>query len=272
MTNSLEKFKDFSLAGKSQSQIINNMETFNDLFACRIVLAADHRYPENIQRLFRLQSCLSRRSSIPRNYSLTFSPGELSQPQIINNMETLKDFFACRIVLAADHRYPENIQRLFRLQNCLSRRSSIPRKHSKTFSPAELSQPQIIDTPKIFIDFFTWRIVLAANHQQHGNIERIFACKIVLSANHQYPIIIRRLFRLQICLSCRSTILRKRSKTFPWQENLSPKSSTTWKRSMTFSPAESSQPQIIDTPKIFEDFFTCRIVLAADHRYPENIH
>ena len=44
-----------------------------------------------------------------------------------------------KIVLAANHQYPGNIQRLCRLQNCLSRKSSISRKVSKTFSPAELS-------------------------------------------------------------------------------------------------------------------------------------
>ena len=33
------------------------------------------------------------------------------------------------------HQYPGNIQRLFRLQNCLSRKSSISQKFSKTFSP-----------------------------------------------------------------------------------------------------------------------------------------
>ena len=44
-----------------------------------------HQQPENIQRLFRLQNCLRRKSSAP-----------------------------------------ENIQRLFRLQNCLSRKSSAP--------------------------------------------------------------------------------------------------------------------------------------------------
>ena len=276
----------FSAGELSQPQIINNMETLKDFFACRIVLAADHRYPEiiqrffacrivlaadhrypeNIQRLFRLESFLSRRSSIPRNYSLTFSPGELSQPQIINNMETLKDFFACRIVLAADHRYPENIQRLFRLQNCLSRRSSIPRKHSKTFSPAELSQPQIIDTPKIFIDFFTWRIVLAANHQQYGNIERIFACKIVLSVNHQYPIIIQRLFRLQICLSRRSSIPRKYANSFSPADMPWPQIITIPKTFKDFSLAGKSQSQIINNMETFNDFFAFRIVLAADHR------
>ena len=46
---------------------------------------AFHRKPENFQELFRLQNCLSRKSSAP-----------------------------------------ENIQRLFRLQNCLSRKSSAP--------------------------------------------------------------------------------------------------------------------------------------------------
>ena len=50
---------------------------------------------------------------------------------------------------------PENIQRLFRLQNCLSRKSStVFRKYSKTFSPANLSEPQIINCiPETFKDF-----------------------------------------------------------------------------------------------------------------------
>ena len=43
---------------------------------------------------------------------------------------------------AENHQYPGNIQRLFRLQNCLIRKSSISQKYSKTFSPAKVSQPQ----------------------------------------------------------------------------------------------------------------------------------
>ena len=64
-----------------------------------------------------IKTCLSQISSSPRRiYS--------------------KTFFACKIVLAAILHYPGNVQRLFRLQNCLSRKSSISRKYSKTFSPA----------------------------------------------------------------------------------------------------------------------------------------
>ena len=73
-----------------------------------------HQSPENIQRLFRLQVCLSCKSSTTRKYSKTFSPANLSKPQIINNPKKFKDFFACKIVLAANHQlYSGNIQRLF---------------------------------------------------------------------------------------------------------------------------------------------------------------
>ena len=209
--------KTFSPAELSWTQIINIPKLFKDFFACRIVLAADQGYPEYVQRLFRLQNCLSRRSSIPRKHSKTFSPVELSQPQIIDTPKTFKDFFACRIVSAADHRYPENIQRLFHLHNCLSRKSSTTWKHSKTFSPAELSQPQINDTLILFKEFFTGRKVLVSNHQQHGNIQR--------------------LFRLHNCLGRKSSISQNFSKTF--------------------LPAELSQPQINDTVKLFKDFFNC---------------
>ena len=47
--------------------------------------------PQNIQKLFRLQNCLSRKSSAPEN---------------------IQRLFACRIVLAANHQNPGNIQRL----------------------------------------------------------------------------------------------------------------------------------------------------------------
>ena len=263
--------KNFSPAKLSWRQIITIPKTFKDFFACRIVLAADHRYPESIQRLFQLQNCLSRKSSTTWKYSnllhmqnslsrkasttwkqsTTFSPAEISQSQIINNMEIFKDFFACRIVLAADHRYPENIQTPFHLQICLSRKSSITRKYSKIFSPAELSLPQIIDAPKIFKHFVT--------------------CRYVLAADHRYPESIRRLFQLQNCLSRKSSTTWKYSNLLHMQNSLSGKASTTWKQSTTFSPAEISQSQIINNMEIFRDFFACRIVLAADHRYPEII-
>ena len=272
----------------SQPQTINIPEISKDFFACRIVLAANHQYPGNIQRLFCLQKCRSRKSSISRKYpktsspadlsqqqnigfpkySKTFSPAELSQPKIINIRELFKnffclqncrsrkspisrnyskafspaeqyqeqvikipeifeDFFACRIVLAANRQYPENTQKLFRLQNCLSRKSSLHRTYSKSFSPAELSQPQIINNPKILKDFSACIIVLAASHQYPGNIQRLFrlqnclsskplisrkysktflACRIVLAANHQYPENTQRLIGLLSCLSPMSSV------------------------------------------------------------------
>ena len=296
----------------TQSQIINNLEKFKDFFACRIlldadhqqpgnikdffacktVLAANHHYPENIQRLFRLQNCLGRRSSITRKYSKTFSPADLSQSQIINNLEKFKDFFACRSLLDVDHQQPGNNQRFFSPQNCLSRRSSIPRKYANSFSPADVSWQQIIFIQKIFKDFFACKTVLAADHRCPGNIQTLFhlqiwlnrkssttwknlktfspaemsqpqiinnleiikdffACKTVLAPNHHFPENIQRLFRLQ-------NFLRRRS-------------STTWEYSKTFSPADLPWPQVIDTPKILKDFFTCRIVLAANDQQHGNI-
>ena len=65
------------------------------------------------------------------------------QRPFINNPKIFKDFFACKFVLAANHQQPENIQRLFRLQNCLSRKSStIFRKYSKTFWAINSSHQQ----------------------------------------------------------------------------------------------------------------------------------
>ena len=155
------------------------MKIFKDFFACKSVIAANHHYPGNIQRLFRLQKCLSRKSSLswkhsktfslanclgrksslswnysktfltakclsPKSslswkHSKTFSPAKVSSTQIIVMLKVFKDFFACKIVLAANHLYLENIQRLFWLQNCLSRKSSLSWKYSKTFLTAKLS-------------------------------------------------------------------------------------------------------------------------------------
>ena len=86
---------------------------------------------------------------------------------------------------AANHQQPENIQRLFRLQNCLSCKSSTTRNYSKTFSPAELSQPQIINNPKIFKDFFAWRIVLAADQHYPGNIQRLSGQQSAINSSNQ---------------------------------------------------------------------------------------
>ena len=133
-------------------------EIIQRLFRLQNVLAANHHYPENIQRLFCLQKCLRRKSSLSWKYSKTFSPAKLSSTQITIILKIFKDFFACNIVLDANHHYPGNIQRFFRWQLCLRRKSSL----------------SIIQ--KIFKDFF--------------------ACKILLDANHHYPENIQRLFRL----------------------------------------------------------------------------
>ena len=59
------------------------------------------------------------------------------QRLFINNPKKVKDFSSTtRKNSETFHQKPENIQRLFRLQNCLSRRSSISRKYSKNFRPA----------------------------------------------------------------------------------------------------------------------------------------
>ena len=136
--------------------------------------------------LFRLQNCLSCKTSISWKNAKTFSPAKLSSPQIIDILEIFKDFFACKIVLAAKDLYPGKIQRLFRLQSCPRRKSPISWKYSKTFSPAKLSKQQPINILKIFKNFF--------------------ACKIVLAANQRYPCNIQRFFRLQKCLSSNPSI------------------------------------------------------------------
>ena len=67
-----------------------------------------------------------------------------------NHPKIFKEFFACKFVLAANHQQPENIQRLFRLQNCLSRKSStIFRKYSKTFWATNSSNQQLQSTAAI---------------------------------------------------------------------------------------------------------------------------
>ena len=232
--------KTFSPADMSQSQIINNLEKFKDFFACRSLLDVDHQQPGKNQRFFRPQNCLSRRSSIPRKYANSFSPADVSWPQIIFIQKIFKDFFACKTVLAADHRCPGNIQTLFHLQIWLNRKSSTTWKNSKTFWPAEMSQPQIINNLEI--------------------IRNIFACKIVSAANHQYPENIHSFFRLQNCLGRRSSTTWKYSNLFHMQNSLSHKSSTTWKQSTTFSPVEISQSQIINNMETFKIFLACKIV------------
>ena len=175
----------------------------------------------------------------------------MSQPQTICILEIFKDFFGCKNVLVATHQNSQNIQSLFRLQKCLSLKTSISWRNSKTFSPAKLSQPQIIDILEIFKDFFACKLALAANHRYPGNVQRLFACEIVIAATHQCSENIQRLFRLQNCLSRKSSI--------------------SWKYSKTFSPAKMSKQQPINILKIFKNFFACKTVIAANQRYPGNI-
>ena len=165
--------------------------------------------------------------------------------------ENVQIFFACKIVLDANHHYPEIIQRFFRLQNCLSRTSSLSWKYSKTFSPAKLSSKQITIILKIFKDFFACNFVLHANHHYPGNIQRLFLLQIVLAANHHYPEIIPNLSRLQSCLRRKSSLSRNYSKIF--------------------SPAKMSQTQIIFILKLFNELFACKVVLAANHFVSEII-
>ena len=117
LINILEIFKDFPSAPENiQRLFIDNPKVFKDFFACKFVLAANHQQPENIQRLFRLQNCLSRKSSAP---------------------EKSQRLFHLQNCLCRKSSAPENIQRLFRLQNCLScEQPTISRKCSKTFWPA----------------------------------------------------------------------------------------------------------------------------------------
>ena len=195
----------------SKPQTIIILKIFKYFIDCKIVLAANRFYPEIIQRLFRLQKCLRRKSSLSWNYSKNFSPAKLSYPQIIIILKLFKDFIACKFVLAANHDYPENVQKLFRLHNCLRRESSLSWNHSKFFSQAKLSWTQIIIILKKFKDFFACKILWDGSHHYPENIQRLFrlqrclgrksslsiilkifkdffACKIVLAANHHYPL------------------------------------------------------------------------------------
>ena len=201
-------------ANLSYPQIIIILKIFQDFFACKTALAANHHYPENIQRLLCLQNCLRRKISLSWKYSKTFSPAKLSYLQIILILKKFKDFFPYKIVFDATHHYPENIQKLFaciivsaakhpypeifkdfcasrivlfanhpfsesiqgllRLQNWLRRKSSLSWNNSRILSPAKLSYAQIIIILKLFKDFFACKIVLAANHQNLGNFQRLF--------------------------------------------------------------------------------------------------
>ena len=185
----LETFKDFFSCKLSWPPINIILKICKFFLACKIVLDTNHHYPEIIQRFFRWQNCLRRKSSLSWKYSKTFSPAKLSSTQVIFFLKRFKDFFACKNVFDANDHHPEKIQRLFRLQYCLRRKSSFSWKYSKKFSPAKMSSTQITIILKSFKDFF--------------------ASKIVLGANHHYPGKTQRLFRLQHCL--------RRKSSFSWK-------------------------------------------------------
>ena len=114
--------------------------------------------------------------------------------QIIKIPEKVKKYLAWKKVLASNNRQPGKSQRLFRLQKSLGFKSSISRSYSRTFSPAKLSQSQIINTPEIAKDFF--------------------ARKNLSATNHLYLGVIQEKFHLQNCLNRKSSISRKKYKTF----------------------------------------------------------
>ena len=134
-------------------QIIFILKIFKDFFACKSVLAQNHQNLGKIQRLFRLQKCLGEKSSLSRKNSKTFSPAKLSLPQMIFILKTFKEFLACKIVLAANHHCPGNIQRFFRLQNCFDATHHYPENIQKLFA---------------------CKIVLAANHHYPEIFQRHF--------------------------------------------------------------------------------------------------
>ena len=111
--------------------------------------------------------------------------------------------------------------------------SSSTWKYSKTFH----------QHPKIFKDFFTCRIALAANHQHPKIFKDVFARRIVLAANHHF----QRLCRLRKCLSRKSLTTRNYSKTIHQQpgniqRHFRPQNCPSRKSSYskTFSPAKMS--------------------------------
>ena len=63
-------------------------------------------------------------------------------------------------------------------------------------------------------------------------------------------------------------MFRKFSKTLSPANCLSRKSSISWKYSKTFPHAKLSQPQVINFPETFKDFFACKIIPAATSNHP----
>ena len=203
---------------------------------------------------------------MPRKNPNTFSPEELSWPQIVKNKELFKDFFACRIVLAADQQYPEFIQRVFHRQTYLSLKSSTTWKNSKTFSPAEFSQTQTINNMEIIKVFSPAKLSWPQNITIPKTFKDFFACRILLDKDRQQPGNIQRLFPLQICLGCRLSIPRKYSKTFSPAELSQPQMINIMGVFKSFPHAELSQAQIINNLKKVNDIFTGRNISVSNYQ------
>ena len=158
-----------------------------------------YQQPENIQRLFINNPKISK----------DFFACKIVLAANHQHPEIFKDFFACKIILTANHQHPEILKDFFACQIVWAANHQHP-KISKNFFACKIVLAANHQHPKIFKDFFACKIILAANHQHPKKFKDFFACKIVLAANHQHP---------------------KISKDF---------SSTTWKYPKTFSPAKLS--------------------------------
>ena len=93
-----------SHAKLSRTQIINTPEIVKEVFARKYLSATNHLYLGVIQESFHPQNCPNRKSSKSRNYSQTFSLGNLSKPQIIKTPDKFNDFFAWKNGFASNYR------------------------------------------------------------------------------------------------------------------------------------------------------------------------
>ena len=110
----VEIFKGFSPANLSSPQTIIIPELLKEVSTCKIVLAAFHQYPGNIQQFPCLQICRSHISS------KSWAKKRLFHLQNCLGRKSAVSF--------ENYKLPGNIQRLFRPENCLSRKSLISRK------------------------------------------------------------------------------------------------------------------------------------------------
>ena len=256
------------LPGKmSLPRIINIPETVKDFFARKNLTDANHLYLGVIQGNFHLQSFRSRKSSISVKYSKLSSHAKLSRTKIINTPEIVKDFFARKYLSATNHLHLGDIQESFHLQNCLNRKSSISRKISQTFSPGNLSKPQIIKIPEEFKDPFARKISLPQLIHRPDIVKDFLAWKNLTAANHLYLGVFQESFHLQNCLNPKSSESRKYSQTFSLENLSEPQIIKTPDEFKDFFAWKMVLPQIIDSPGIVKDFFGWKNLSAANHLF-----